>query len=55
MFAAAGTLAVSLTFRSIDMTVCDALPLGTHFLWHSLNGLALYLLLGAGLIGRSNA
>jgi hypothetical protein len=52
MFAAAGTLVVSLTFRSIDMAVCDALPLGTHFLWHSLNGLALYLLLRAALTGR---
>jgi hypothetical protein len=52
MFAAAGTLVVSLTFRSIDMDVCDALPLGTHFLWHSLNGLALYLLLRAALTGR---
>jgi hypothetical protein len=47
MFAAAATLAVSLVFRSIDMAVCDAVPLGTHFLWHSLNGLVLYLLLRA--------
>jgi hypothetical protein len=52
MFAAAGTLVASLTFRSIDMAVCDALPLGTHFIWHSLNGLALYLLLRAALAGR---
>jgi hypothetical protein len=52
MFAAAGTLVASLTFRSIDMAVCDALPLGTHFIWHSLNGLALYLLLRAALDGR---
>jgi hypothetical protein len=52
MFAAAGTLVVSLTFRSVDMAVCDALPLGTHFLWHGLNGLALYLLLRAALTGR---
>lgn len=49
LFAAAATLAVSLTFRSIDMALCDAWPLGTHFLWHSLNGLALYLLLRAAL------
>lgn len=55
LFAAAGTLAVSLTFRSIDMAVCDALPLGTHFLWHSLNGLALYLLLRAALMARKKA
>ncbi len=52
LFAAAATLAVSLTFRSIDMAVCDVLPLGTHFLWHSLNGLALYLLLRAAMVGR---
>lgn len=52
LFAAAATLAVSLTFRSIDMALCDALPLGTHFLWHSLNGLALYLLLRATMAGR---
>jgi hypothetical protein len=49
LFAAAGTLVVSLTFRSVDMAVCDTLPLGTHFLWHSLNGLALYLLLRAAM------
>jgi hypothetical protein len=52
MFAAAATLAVSLVFRSIDMAVCDAVPLGTHFLWHSLNGLALYLLLRAAAAAR---
>lgn len=49
MFAAALTLVVSLTFRSIDMALCDAWPLGTHFLWHSLNGLALYMLLRAAM------
>lgn len=52
LFAAAFTLAVSLIFRSIDMAVCDVLPLGTHFIWHSLNGLALYLMLRAAMIGR---
>jgi hypothetical protein len=37
----AGLLCVSLTFRSLDMTVCDTIPLGTHFLWHILNGILL--------------
>ncbi len=37
----AGILAVSLTFRSIDQAVCGAFPLGTHFLWHTLNGVML--------------
>lgn len=47
VMAAGVTLAVSLTFRSIDQAVCGAVPLGTHFLWHCLNGVALYLLLRA--------
>lgn len=37
----AGILAVSLAFRSSDMGVCDSLPLGTHFMWHILNGIML--------------
>ncbi len=43
---AAGTIfAVSVTFRSNDMAVCGSIPLGTHFLWHLLNALTLYVLL----------
>lgn len=34
----------SITFRSMDMAVCAHFPIGTHFLWHSLNGAVLYLL-----------
>ena len=26
---------VALTFRTIDLSVCASLPIGTHFLWHS--------------------
>lgn len=37
----AGILIVSLTFRTLDGPLCDALPLGTHFLWHVLNGVML--------------
>jgi hypothetical protein len=33
----AGLLALSITVRSVDETLCDILPLGTHFLWHILN------------------
>lgn len=40
---AALTFIISLSFRSLDMAVCEALPIGTHFLWHILNGLVLYL------------
>jgi hypothetical protein len=41
---AAGVFTASLTFRSMDMLVCAQLAIGTHFLWHSLNGYVLYLL-----------
>jgi hypothetical protein len=34
----AGLLILSLTFRSLDMPLCDITPFGTHFLWHILNG-----------------
>ncbi|MEM8654361.1 MAG: ceramidase domain-containing protein [Pseudomonadota bacterium] len=37
----AAILLVSLTFRSVDERVCDQIPLGTHFLWHILNGIML--------------
>jgi hypothetical protein len=26
---------VALVFRTIDLSVCSAIPFGTHFLWHS--------------------
>jgi hypothetical protein len=41
---AALVFAVSLTLRTMDMATCDILPIGTHFLWHILNGVVLYLL-----------
>ncbi|MEE4118570.1 MAG: ceramidase domain-containing protein [Paracoccaceae bacterium] len=34
-------LVISLVFRSVDEMVCPAVPFGTHFLWHILNGLML--------------
>ena len=45
LLAAAVLFTVSLTFRSIDNTVCEALPMGTHFVWHCLNALLLFSLL----------
>ena len=48
-------LAVSLTFRTIDRAICPwtaitaSGPIGTHFAWHLLNGLLLYLLLAAAI------
>ncbi|MCS6786263.1 MAG: ceramidase domain-containing protein [Thiobacillaceae bacterium] len=46
---ATGLLAVSLTLRTLDLSVCAWLPVGTHFLWHVLNALVLYRLT-AGLV-----
>jgi len=41
LWAAAALLCLSLTFRSLDTPLCPLLPVGTHFLWHLLNGLLL--------------
>ena len=51
---AALIFAISVTFRSLDLALCDAYQIqgrkiGTHFAWHLLNGLALFLLLRASL------
>lgn len=35
---------VSLALRTIDPQVCAAWPLGSHFLWHVLNAIVLFLL-----------
>lgn len=42
---AIGIFALSLTFRSMDMAICQSFPLGTHFLWHTFNGCLLYVCL----------
>lgn len=41
--AAAALFTVSLLLRTTDAAACEALPVGTHFLWHLLNGAVLYL------------
>lgn len=37
----AALLSVSITMRSLDEILCNAIPIGTHFLWHCMNGLML--------------
>lgn len=39
--AGAAILLLSLGFRTLDGPLCAALPMGTHFMWHLLNGLML--------------
>jgi hypothetical protein len=45
--ASALTFAVSLVFRTVDLSWCEATGIGTHFLWHLLNGVMVALLLQA--------
>lgn len=50
ILAASATLAVSIVVRTVDLELCAATDvagraLGTHFLWHLLNAVTLYLLL----------
>ena len=37
----AAILAASITFRSLDESLCARLPVGTHFMWHVLNAVML--------------
>ncbi len=52
--AAAGVFAVSLTLRTLDEPVCGSVPIGTHFLWHVLNAVTLWLVSEA-IIRRARA
>lgn len=57
---AAAIFAVSVTLRSLDLAFCDSVVIdgrkaGTHFAWHILNALALFLLLRASLEAGATA
>lgn len=47
---AAVLFGISLFFRTIDLAVCRALPVGTHFFWHIFNALVIYVLLRAAIL-----
>lgn len=54
---AAAAFTMSITLRSLDMALCEETVLagrkiGTHFAWHLLNALTLFLLLRASLCAR---
>jgi hypothetical protein len=53
LLAAAGLFTISMTLRSIDMQLCEALPIGTHFLWHCLNAGVLYLSARAFILNKT--
>jgi hypothetical protein len=40
---AAAVFAVSLTARTVDRPLCGHFPVGTHFIWHLLNAIVLFL------------
>ena len=44
MLSATGAFVCAFAARTLDMQVCNAFPFGTHFLWHLLTALFLYLL-----------
>jgi hypothetical protein len=46
---ASAILSLSLIFRTADQVVCPVVPIGTHFIWHLLNGLVLALYLEAAI------
>jgi len=49
-------LFLSLIFRTADQVLCSFVPIGTHFIWHMLNGLVLALYLEAAIrYGRRKA
>ena len=45
--AAACIFSCAVTCRVIDPLICETFPLGTHFLWHTLNGIMLGVVLAA--------
>ena len=48
--AAAVVFAASLTARTLDEPLCGDMPIGTHYIWHSLNGVVLYLVTHAAVL-----
>ncbi|MEO0498085.1 MAG: ceramidase domain-containing protein [Pseudomonadota bacterium] len=41
---AGAVFVLSLTIRSVDMAVCEAVPVGVHMFWHIFNGVLLGIL-----------
>lgn len=38
---------ISIIFRTIDKLYCEQFPIGTHFIWHILNSVVIFLLISA--------
>lgn len=55
LLVAGSVFVLSLFFRIVDLAVCDRAPFGTHFLWHLLNALVLFILVEAAIRFRAGA
>ena len=53
LLSAAAVFLASVVCRSVDRAVCDAFPVGTHFVWHLLNSVVLYLSMRAFVLARA--
>ncbi len=49
LIAAGAVFAVSLIARTVDGPLCALVPIGTHFLWHVLNAVVLYVLIATAI------
>jgi hypothetical protein len=47
LLSTAGVYFTALFFRTIDQEICHFMPIGTHFIWHSLIGLVTYMAMRA--------
>ncbi|WP_428688102.1 ceramidase domain-containing protein [Roseibium sp.] len=54
VLAAGAVFTVSLGFRTLDVPLCAQLTTGTHFLWHILNSIVLFLLLRVLILQRAS-
>ena len=43
-FYLSGLFTIALIFRTVDLTMCNSFPIGTHFIWHLLIAFVLYRL-----------
>lgn len=55
LLGAAIVLLLGLGFRTIDLAVCGTIPFGTHFLWHLLTGVLVYLAIHSLIVNRPHA
>lgn len=49
LVAAGAVFAVSLAARTLDEPLCPLVPIGTHFVWHVLNAVVLYVLIATAI------